>query len=186
MSDPLETAFDDFADATQTSLNRMGDELRTFRAEIERLREEQRSVPILTQPEAGAAGKDGVDGKDGRDGKDAVVNFEEIVARVAELTVPRVMALIPTPANGTDGARGERGEDGISSPEEIRSIAREEVMLQQRSFYKGVFAPDTGYRMADAVTWDGSLWFATRDTTTKPGTDDAWRLAVKKGRDAKR
>lgn len=186
MSDPLETAFDDFADATQTSLNRMGDELRTFRVEIERLREEQRSAPSLTQPESGKDGRDGKDGTDGRDGKDAVVNIEEIVARVAELTIPRVVALIPAPANGTDGAKGERGEDGISAPEEIRSIAREEVMTQQRSFYKGVFEVNTGYRTADAVTWDGSLWFATRDTTTKPGTDDAWKLAVKKGRDAKR
>lgn len=127
--------------------------------------------------------------RDGRDGKDAVVNIEEIITRVAELAIPRITAAIPTPKDGEKGdpgKDGERGDDGLNAPEEIRSIAREEVMTQQRDFYKGVFVDGNEYRTADAVTWDGSLWFAMRDTGLKPGNGNAdWKMAVKKGRDGK-
>ncbi len=37
----------------------------------------------------------------------------------------------------------------------------------------------------DGATWDGSFWIAQKQTQDKPGTSDAWRLAVKKGRDGK-
>jgi len=58
--------------------------------------------------------------------------------------------------------------------------------LPGRDFYRGVFEADTKYRTGDAVTYDGSMWFARRDTTSRPGTDDSWTLAVKKGRDGRR
>jgi hypothetical protein len=41
------------------------------------------------------------------------------------------------------------------------------------------------FERGDAVTWGGSLFIAQRDTDDKPETSDAWRLAVKRGRDAK-
>lgn len=44
---------------------------------------------------------------------------------------------------------------------------------------------DGAYERGDAVTWAGSLWIARRDTTDKPESSDAWRLAVKRGRDGK-
>lgn len=193
--------FDEFADAIEQKLTGFNEQIRAFRLEVEAFRTEQRNAPVLpsqsidTEAIATRAAalvslpKDGVDGKDGRDGKDAVVNIEEIIARVAELTVPRVVALIPTPANGKDGTNGEpgeRGEDGTASPDEIRSIAREEVLTNQRDFYRGVFAEGTQYRTADGVTWDGSMWFAQRDTKLKPGENNAdWTLAVKRGRDGR-
>lgn len=52
---------------------------------------------------------------------------------------------------------------------------------------RGVFKPGNTYKSGDAVTWGGSLWIAQEPTADKPGEPGAkgWRLAVKKGRDAK-
>ena len=50
---------------------------------------------------------------------------------------------------------------------------------------RGVFRAGTDYEHGDGATWDGSFWIAQKATQDKPGTSDAWRLAVKKGRDGK-
>lgn len=52
---------------------------------------------------------------------------------------------------------------------------------------RGVFKHGNTYKTGDAVTWGGSLWIAQEPTADKPGEPAAkgWRLAVKKGRDAK-
>lgn len=52
---------------------------------------------------------------------------------------------------------------------------------------RGVFKHGSTYKPGDAVTWGGSLWIAQEPTADKPGEPGAkgWRLAVKKGRDAK-
>lgn len=52
---------------------------------------------------------------------------------------------------------------------------------------RGVFKHGNTYKSGDAVTWGGSLWIAQEQTADKPGEPAAkgWRLAVKKGRDAK-
>ncbi len=202
MSDPIETMFDEFADVTEKSIMSMSEQLRGFRVELEHIREEQRSALVQAATSAvevrsGPAGHDGLDGKDGkdgigkdgRDGKDAVIDTDEIVARVAAITVPRVLEKIPTPTNGKDGkdgAPGERGPDGLASPDEIRSLIRSELGLQYRSLYQGVFQIGSRYTEGQAATWDGSMWFATRDTNSKPGTDDSWVLAVKRGRDGRK
>lgn len=207
---PFVSALERVTATFKSSMQRMGDEVRSLKSKIETLEQEQRSTPALaTQPTfdtdalvAQVAArvpppdiaaivtravaeipvpKDGVDGKDGKD-----ADTEEIAARVAELVMPRLAALIPPPIKGDKGDQGERGEDGFPSEDEIRSFVREEVNVLQRSFYQGVFRDGTNYTCAQAVTWDGSMWVATRDTTSKPGTDDSWQLAVKRGRDAKR
>lgn len=52
--------------------------------------------------------------------------------------------------------------------------------------YREVWKEGETYHKGSVVTWGGSAWIAKADTTTKPdapGSD--WRLAVKKGRDAK-
>jgi len=41
------------------------------------------------------------------------------------------------------------------------------------------------YEKGDAVTFDGSLWIARRDTTARPGESDDWRLSARKGRDGR-
>lgn len=50
---------------------------------------------------------------------------------------------------------------------------------------RGVFKDGSGYVKGDGVSYAGSFWIAQKETTSKPGTDPTWRLAVKKGRDAK-
>ena len=44
---------------------------------------------------------------------------------------------------------------------------------------KGVYAP------GNAVTHDGSLWICVAPTKGKPGPSAGWRLAVKRGQDAR-
>lgn len=50
---------------------------------------------------------------------------------------------------------------------------------------RGVFKDGSSYVRGDGVSFGGSYWIAQKETGTKPGTDPTWRLAVKKGRDAK-
>jgi len=50
---------------------------------------------------------------------------------------------------------------------------------------KGVFKADESYAPGDVTTWDGSMWIAREATQDKPGTSDAWRLSVKRGRDGR-
>ncbi len=200
--------FDEFADATEAKLMGFSEQIRAFRADFERMKDEQRNTPALMTPPPAIdidalvtrvaelivprvltlipPPEKGDKGEPGENGKDAIVNTEEIVARIAEIAIPRISAAIPVPAKGDKGDPGERGEDGLSAVEEIRTAAREQTALQFAEFYRGVYQPDTEYRMGSATTWGGGLWIARRDTSTKPGTDETWQLAVKPGRDAKR
>lgn len=50
---------------------------------------------------------------------------------------------------------------------------------------RGVYKAEQEYAHGDAVTFGGSMWIATKDTSAKPGDGEDWRLAVKKGRDGK-
>ncbi|WP_084581778.1 hypothetical protein [Sphingomonas azotifigens] len=52
------------------------------------------------------------------------------------------------------------------------------------TIYRGVWR-EGDYKAGDAVTWAGSLWIADADTAAKPETDTSWKLAVKRGRDAR-
>lgn len=42
-----------------------------------------------------------------------------------------------------------------------------------------------GYRKGDGVTWGGQFYIARKETFAKPDDHEAWRLSVKRGRDAK-
>lgn len=50
--------------------------------------------------------------------------------------------------------------------------------------YRGVYQRSEDYKRGDLVTFGGSMWHATRNTTDEPGASRDWQLAVKKGRDA--
>ena len=50
--------------------------------------------------------------------------------------------------------------------------------------YRGVYQRSEDYKRGDLVTFEGSMWHATRDTIEEPGASKDWQLAVKKGRDA--
>jgi collagen type III alpha len=50
---------------------------------------------------------------------------------------------------------------------------------------RGVFKDGEEYAHADGVTHNGCFWIARHATKERPGTSQAWRLAVKAGRDGK-
>ena len=51
---------------------------------------------------------------------------------------------------------------------------------------RGVYKADLQYEKGDGVTYGGSFWICQKDRPgSKPGEDSDWRLAVKRGRDAK-
>ncbi len=53
--------------------------------------------------------------------------------------------------------------------------------------YRDIFEGTATYREQDCVTFGGSMWIAKRETVGEiPGKSDAWRLAVKRGRNAPR
>jgi hypothetical protein len=51
--------------------------------------------------------------------------------------------------------------------------------------YTGTFETGRKYQPGEFTTDDGSLWACVRETTTRPGAGDAWKLACKRGRDGR-
>ena len=53
--------------------------------------------------------------------------------------------------------------------------------------YRDIFKDGEKYFPGDSVTWGGSVWYCNEATGDKPGEDGSkgWKLAVKRGRDAR-
>jgi hypothetical protein len=70
---------------------------------------------------------------------------------------------------------------------ERKLLARIEALEARPDLkYLGVWASEKVYGTGNFVTEGGSLWHAQRASVgEKPGTGDAWQLAVKKGKDAR-
>lgn len=153
----------------------------------------------LERAEAGLAGREA--------GLDAVARRLETTAEnVAELRGRAAMlARMEGPA-GPRGKPGPAGADGRIEAPELRCEptenprrfilvlrvaggveARAEVTLPV-PIYQGIWQAGIDYQRGDGVTLDGSFWIALADTSARPGTphgEKAWRLAVKRGRDAR-
>lgn len=171
---------------------------------IERIAElEARKLPEAIK---GDPGRDGQDGKDGAsvtledveralEGRVAgwALDFERRAHGVLERAVDRM----PKPADGRDGKDGADGLgfDDLSVDYDggrgfVFKFKRGDVVKAFPFFLPVVI--DAGYwkegmqaKAGDGVTCGGSYWIAKRDTGSKPGVSDDWRLAVKKGRDGK-
>jgi hypothetical protein len=63
--------------------------------------------------------------------------------------------------------------------------ARLAELERTRPEYRGIWKARTMYARGSFVTSAGSVWCATEDTDSKPGSDATWTLAVKRGRDGK-
>lgn len=133
---------------------------------------------------AGPAGPEGMPGRDGRDGRDGLPG-----------------------ADGQDGAPGRDGVDGFGLDDfdvkydgertftfEFSRKVGDEVQTKTKTFvvpiplYCGVWRPEREYQNGDAVTFNGSVWFALDETKARPGTEisaKTWKLAVKAGQDGK-
>jgi collagen type III alpha len=101
--------------------------------------------------------KDGVPGKDGRD----AFSLEDLDIQLGDDDRTLTLAWI-------------RGEERV-----------ERRVVLAHVIYRGVHQQSRPYQRGDSVTFQGSTWIAMRDTSSKPETDDSWRLAVKRGRDGK-
>lgn len=51
--------------------------------------------------------------------------------------------------------------------------------------FRGTWQPGSTYVRGSLAIWDGSLWLAMADTSSKCGSDDTWRMITKRGRDAR-
>jgi hypothetical protein len=63
-------------------------------------------------------------------------------------------------------------------------VAALEKALQART-YQGTWDSERTYEAENTCTLGGNLWIAKRVTYDRPGTSDAWQLAVKRGRNGK-
>jgi hypothetical protein len=122
---------------------------------------------------------------------DWALDFE----RRAQALFQKAVDAIPIPKDGKDGINGVGWDDMTVEHDGKRTVtlkfvkgeASHEAQIVipcviDAGFYKEGMAVEQG----DGVTHGGSYWIAQKDTTTKPeiGNPD-WRLAVRRGRDAK-
>lgn len=151
----------------------------------------------------GEAGKDGTAGAPGRDGLDVKDLFRadggRLVAVMSDGTTKDLGMFVGKDGGpGRDGVNGKDGSDGLGfedlafeTDEHGRVIAkfqRGDLVKSARLpgiVDRGPFKAGDGYEKGDAVSYGGSLWIAQEPTSDKPDGSKAWRLAVKKGRDAR-
>lgn len=170
-------------------------------------------VAQIPKPADGRDGKDGKDGKDGENGAsftaaEAKALLEPELAkwaldfeRRAQDTLQKTIDRLPKPKDGIDGHHGKDGTDAIGfddltvehdgergfkvkfmAGERVKEFAFTVPVVLDRGYYR----EGESFEKADGVTFGGSYWIAQTDTCTKPEIGNAdWRLAVKKGRDAK-
>ena len=161
------------------------------------------AAQMIPTPKDGAPGRDGQPGKDGaagekgRDGLDVKDLFRadggRLVAVMSDGSTKDLGVFV-----GKDGAPGRDGQDGIGFEDMafetdahgrvIAKFQRGDVIKSARLpgiVDRGPFRAGDGYEKGDAVSYGGSLWIAQEPTCDKPEGSKAWRLAVKKGRDAR-
>lgn len=117
----------------------------------------------------------------GRDGRDADM-------AALERHITEAVAAIPRPKDGADGVGFDDMDlEVLDEGAFLKFVKGERVKRFPVPLIidRGVFKEGQPYRKGASVTWGGCIWIAQKDTTDKPGTSDAWRLSVKKGRDGK-
>ena len=134
------------------------------------------------------------------------LNFE----RRAQDTLQKAVDRIPAPVHGKDGLNGKDGKDGAEGKNGMDGLGFDDLEVVQTGerglifrfakdgktkefplsfpvlIERGIYKPDSRYEKGDGVTYGGSFWICQKDNPeTKPGDGPDWRLAVKRGRDAK-
>lgn len=125
------------------------------------------------------------------------LDFERRAHGVLERAIDRM----PRPQDGRDGRDGldlrhlsvEQEDDGRTVRLTLKDDERTEhvhltfpVVIDRGVFREAGPASGGLYERGDGVTFGGSFWIAQKDAPEgKPGISTDWRLAVKKGRDAK-
>jgi collagen type III alpha len=124
----------------------------------------------------GERGEKGEPGRDGRDASDLTVIRGMIEGEVSQRVTSALSEMLGSIKAASD-------DDGRTIAFRVGDVSHEiktAIVLD-----RGVWT-ERGYERGDGVTWGGSFWIAQKDTETKPDTPKSdWRLAVKRGRDAK-
>ena len=173
-------------------------------ARVDEMEQRFASLPV---PKDGDPGKQGEPGKDGKSftAEEAKALLEPELAkwaldfeRRAHDTLQKTIDRFPKPKDGEDGKDGidaigfddltveHDGARGFTlkfvSGERVKEFAFSMPVVIDAGYYREGGA----YEKGDGVTFGGSYWIAQSLTRTKPEIgNDEWRLAVKKGRDAK-
>lgn len=146
------------------------------------------------------------DGVDGEDGKDAL-QLEIMPEIVPEKSYPRGSYAIHSGGlwrsyQKTAGMNGwECLVEGIDAIDISQDDERHFTVAATKSsgektektfslpvmIYRDIFKEGQKYYPGDSVTWGGSVWYCHDETGDKPGEDGSkgWKLAVKRGRDAR-
>lgn len=101
------------------------------------------------------------------------------------------VAAIPVPKDGQDGfgfddmAFEHDGERGFVLRFVKGERTKEFAFTVPVVIDRGVYKDGQTYAPGDGVTWAGSYWIAQKETSAKPDSGEGFRLAVKRGRDAK-
>lgn len=150
-------------------------------------------------------GRDGARGPQGERGADGVGLADALIDRdgalVLTMTDGRAKGL--GVVVGRDGAAGSDGRDGLSMVDVSRAYDTETHEVVERwtvageakelRYPAGGIRPGGFWREGmkshalQAVTHDGALWIAKRDTAARPCLEnsDDWQLAARKGRDGR-
>lgn len=190
----------------KTLVSREAQSLIERNAELEaRIKELEEREPEKGEP--GADGLPGADGKDGEHGKDGIAPSAEDVAacferrfsefllagerRIYEMA-DKAIDRMPRAKDGIDGIGWDAMSVEFDGERTVTLVfdKGEEQFTYPVTFPlvidKGFWKDGTQASQGDGYTFGGSYWIAQKATDTKPevGNDD-WRIAVRKGRDAK-
>lgn len=104
------------------------------------------------------------------------------------------VAKLPPPLAGKDGKDGADGmtlddaelvADGDGWTLRLSAGGRTKDFPLPIPHDVGPWAAGSTYPAGAGVSWDGSYWIAKRLTSDQPGPGDAWRLAVRRGKQGK-
>lgn len=120
-----------------------------------------------------------------------VVGKDADMAEIERIISEKVAA-IPAPKDGVDGLgfedmTEELADDGRTI---IRRYTRGDQVKEFRHTFavvidREIYREGKTYSPGDGVTFGGSFWIKRGVEQGKPGEGDAWRLAVKRGRDGR-
>lgn len=149
----------------------------------------------------GDKGEPGQPGEKGQDGADGVGIAGALINRDSELviTTTKGEAVNLGVVVGKDGQPGRDGVDGLGFDDADVTYDGERGFtikwqqgdrVKERSFHvptvidRGYWREGTEAKVGDAMTHDGTLWIAVRDTKAKPAREsDDWRIGARRGRD---
>lgn len=143
----------------------------------------------------GDRGEPGRDGADGLDVKELLrADGGRLMAVMSDGTTKDLGQFV-----GKDGQPGKDGADGLGFDDADitydgeRSFTitwRQGDHVKEKTFHvptvidRGYWREGTEAKTGDAMTHDGTLWIAVRDTKAKPAREsDDWRIGARRGRD---